>query len=127
MNKQDNLMLKTTDWLKTTIELTTSAKEALKKVPTNLHQGLKYSWVIFLKKMVKKIQGRSPLGYKFVKVSAALDPMNMVSLDADTLQNMFDATGGIMRSKKRISGKQGDLAKEQYEQFLQKIVAVNKN
>ena len=41
MNKQDNLMLKTD------IKLTTSAKEVLKKVPTNLHQGLKDSWVIF--------------------------------------------------------------------------------
>ena len=41
VNKQDNLMLKTD------IKLTTSAKEVLKKVPTNLHQGLKDSWVIF--------------------------------------------------------------------------------
>ena len=32
-----------------------------------------------------------------------------------------------MHSKKRILGKQVDCAKEQYEQFLEKIVAVNKN
>ena len=83
--------------------------------------------MIFLKKMVEKIQERSPFGYKLVKVSAALDPRNMASLDADTLQTMFDAIVGIMHSKKRISSKHVDCAKEQYEQFLQKIVAVNKN
>ena len=51
----------------------------------------------------------------------------MASLDADTLQTMFDAIVGIMHSKKRISSKHGDRAKEQYEQFLQKIVTLNKN
>ena len=94
MNKQDNLMLKTD------IKLTASAKEVLKNVPTNLHQGLKDSWVIFLKKMVEKIQEGSPLVYKLVRVSAALDPRNMASLDADTHQTMFDAIVGIMHSKK---------------------------
>ena len=46
--------------------------------------------MIFLKKIVEKIQERSPFGYKLVKVSAALDPRNMASLDADTLQTVFD-------------------------------------
>ena len=32
-----------------------------------------------------------------------------------------------MHCKKRISGKEGDRVKEQYEQFLQKMVAINKN
>ena len=121
VNKQDNLMFKTD------IKLITSATKVLKKVPTNLHQGLKDSWIIFLKKMVEEIQEESPLGYKLVRVSAPMDPRNMASLDADTHQTMFDAIVGIMHSNKRISGKQGDCAKEQYEQFLQKIVAVNKN
>ena len=53
--------------LKTDIKLITSAKEVLRKVPTNFHQGLKDSQVIFLKKMVEKIQERSPLGYKLIK------------------------------------------------------------
>ena len=83
--------------------------------------------MIFLKKMVEEIPERSPLGYKLIRVSAALDPRNMVSLDADTLQIMSDVIVGIMHCKKRISGKQGDRVKEQYEQFLQKMVAVNKN
>ena len=82
VNKQDNLMFKTD------INLTTSAKEVLKKVPTNLHQGLKDSWVIFLKKMVEKIQEESPLCNKLVRVSAPMDPKNMASLDADTHQTM---------------------------------------
>ena len=51
----------------------------------------------------------------------------MASLDGDTLQAMFDTIVGIMHNKKQISGKQGDYAKKQYEEFLQKIVAVNRN
>ena len=68
--------------------------------------------------MVEEIQEESPLGYKLVRVSAPMDPRNMASLDADTHQTMFDAIVGIMHSNKRISGKQGDCAKEQYEQFF---------
>ena len=77
--------------------------------------------------MVEEIPERSPLGYKLVWVSAALDPRNMVSLDADTLHTMFDVIVWIMHCKKRISGKQSDRVKEQYEQFLQKMAAINKN
>ena len=73
-------------------------------------------------------QKRSPLGYKIIRrFSAALDPRNMASLGTDTLQTIYDAIPGIMHSKKRFSGKQGDRGKEQYEQILKKIVAVNKN
>ena len=113
--------------LKTDIKLTTSGTEELKKVPTHLHQGLKDSWVIFLKKMVTKIQERSPIGYKLVRVAAALDPQKMASIDPETLQCMFDSIVSIMYSSKRITAKQGDRAKEQFEQFLQKVVVVNKN
>lgn len=49
-----------------------------------------------------------------IRVSTALDPRNMTSLDADT-----DAIVEIMHSRKRISGKQGDRVKEKSEQFLQ--------
>lgn len=58
VNKQDSLMFKTD------IKLTASAKEVLKNVPTNLHQGLKDSWVMILKKTVEEIQDKIPLGYK---------------------------------------------------------------
>ena len=51
----------------------------------------------------------------------------MASRGADTLQTIYDAIPGIMHRKKQVSGKQGDRGNEQYEQFLQKIVAVNKN
>ena len=49
----------------------------------------------------------------------------MASHDAETLQSMFDSVVGIMHSKKRISATQGD--QEQFEQFLLKLVALNKN
>ena len=35
---------------------------------------------------------------KLVRVSAALDPRNIASLDADTLQTMFGTIVGIMHS-----------------------------
>ena len=41
--------------LKIDIKLTTSGAEALKKVPSHLHQGLKKSWVPMLKGMIEKI------------------------------------------------------------------------
>ena len=44
----------------------------------------------------------------------------MASLDANTLQTMFNATVGIMHSKKQISDKQDDHAKEQHEQIYRK-------
>ena len=98
----------------------------LKKVPTHL-QGLKDLWVIFLKKMVEKMQEKSPIRYKLVRNSAVLDLQNMASHDAETLQSVFDSVFGIMHSKKRISATQGDRAKEQFEQLLLKVVALNKN
>ena len=47
--------------LKTDMKLTVSGDEALRKVPSNLHQGLKDSWVEILKTMVLKIKERSPI------------------------------------------------------------------
>ena len=111
VNKEDNLMLKAN------IKLTTSAKEVLKKAPTNLHQGLKNSWVIFLKKIVEKIKERSPLGYKLVRVSAALDPRNMTSLDADTLQTMFDAFVGIMHNQNKFQANKVIVVKSNMNNF----------
>ena len=113
--------------LKTDIKLTTGANEMLIKVPTHLHQGLRDSWVILLKKMVEKMQEKSPIRYKIVRNSALLDPQNMALHDAETLQSMFDPVVGIIHSKKRISATQVDCAKEQFEQFLLKVVVLNKN
>ena len=50
--------------LTTTLKLTTSANEILKIVPSNLHQGVRDTWLIFLQKMIEKIQERSPIKYK---------------------------------------------------------------
>ena len=40
---------------------------------------------------------------------------------------MFDSVVGIIHSKKRISATQGDHVKKQFEQFLLKVAALNKN
>ena len=112
--------------LKTDIKLTTSGGEALKKVPSRLHQGLKGSWVRMLKGMIEKIQER-PISYKLVRVSAALDPVNMAILESETEQSLFDKIVAIMYSNKRITAKQEDTAKEQFDNFLQMVVKCNKN
>jgi len=43
--------------LKTNMQLTVSGDEELRKVPSNLHQGLKDSWVKFLKDMDQFTKG----------------------------------------------------------------------
>ena len=99
--------------LKTDVKLTTSGAEMLKKAPTNLHQGLKNSWLKFLKAMVVKIQERSPISYKLVRVACALDPLKMATNNSENMQNLCDAIVAVMYQYKRISAKQGDAAKEQ--------------
>ena len=121
IHNEDNMSLKTN------IKLTTSAIECLKEVPPGLHHGLKKSWVAFLTALIDKIQERSPLKYKLVRVAAVLDPLNMAFLDAEVLQRMFDSLVGIMFSNKHISAKKADLAKEQFGEFLVNVVAPNKN
>ena len=113
--------------LKTDIKLTTSGAVALKKVPSHLHQGLKDSWVRMLKAIIEKIQERSPISFKLVRMAAALDPVKMALLESETVQSLFDAIVDIMYGNKRISAKQGDAAKEQFDVFLQTVVKCNKN
>ena len=113
--------------LKTDIKLTTSGAEALKKVPLNLQQGLKDSWVRMLKAMIEKIQERSPISHKLVRVAAALDPVRLAGAEVENTQSLFDAIVGIMYKNKRMTAKQGDLAKEEFDDFLQKVVKINKN
>ena len=52
VNKRGNFVFKTD------IKMTVSGKEVLKKFSTYLYQGLKHSWVKFLKKMVEKIHSK---------------------------------------------------------------------
>ena len=113
--------------LKTDIKLTTTGAESLKKVPSHLHQGLKKSWVLMLEGMIEKIQEPSPISCKLVQVSATLDSVKMALLQSQTEESLFNGIVDIMYSNKRISSKQGDVAKEQFDDFLQKIVKCNNN
>ena len=110
--------------LKTDIRLTTSGAEVLKKIPSHLHQGLKESWVLMLKGIIEKIQEQSPISCKLAWVSDALDPVKMALLQSETEQSLFDGIVDIMYSNKGISAKQGDAAKEQFGDFLQKLYSV---
>ena len=56
-----------------------------------------------------------------MRVYAALDPVKMALLQSEIEQSFFDGIVGIMYSNKCISAKQGDPAKEQFDDFLQKV------
>ena len=105
---------------------TISGAVALKKVPSNLHPGLKNSWVKLLEAMVLKIQERSPISFKLIRVACALDPVRMAT-DPENVQTLFDAIVAIMYQNKRLNAKQSESAKEQFSDFLRKVVKVNKN
>ena len=62
--------------------------------------------------MVEKIQERSPISCKLVRVYAALDPVKMALLQSETEQSFFDEIVDIMYSNKSISAKQVDAAKD---------------
>ena len=51
----------------------------------------------------------------------------MAGSDPENVQSLFDAIVDIMFKNKRITAKQGDAAKEQFSDFLKKVVRVNKN
>ena len=78
--------------------------------------------------MIQKIQEQSPISCKLVWVSDALDPVKIASLESESEQSLFDKIVDIMYSKKRITiiAKQGGSAKEQFDDFLQKLVKCNK-
>lgn len=61
------------------IKLTTAGAKELAKVPNNLHDDL-----------FKKIVDRGPLQQKLVQNSAWLNPINLVTVDPEALQRMFD-------------------------------------
>ena len=82
--------------LKTCIKLTTSGAIALEKTPSKLHEGLKNSWVSFLKSIISKIQERSSLTKKLVLSAASLDPLMMAHVDIESLLSMFEGITDVM-------------------------------
>ena len=105
--------------------MSTTGAEGLKKIPNQLHQGLKDSWARLVKGMIEKIQDQSSISCKLVRVSAALDPVKMALLESESEQSLFEKIVNIIYSKKRITAKQGYSAKEQFDDFLQQVVKCN--
>ena len=103
------------------MKLIVSGTEALTKVPSNLYQCLKGSWVKILKSMVFRIQEGNPISYKIVRVVCALDAVKMAASDPDNAPNMFDSTVVIMYRHKQIIFTQEEVAKEQFRDFLSRL------
>ena len=59
-------------------------------------------------------------------MSAALDPVEMAILESKSEQSLQDKIVDIVYSKKRITAKQEDSAKKQFDDFLQEVVKCNK-
>lgn len=90
------------------IKLTTYAAEELAKVPNNLHDGLEKCFRKMLQLIIQKIQERGTLQAKLVQNAACLNSINLVAVDTEALQRMFDRVATIMFKKKRISSLNGD-------------------
>ena len=54
-------------------------------------------------------------------MSAALDPVKMAILESKSEQSLLDKIVDIVYSKKRITAKQEDSAKKQFDDFLQEV------
>ena len=54
-------------------------------------------------------------------MSAALDPVKMAILESKSEQSLLDKIVDIVYSKKRITAKQVDSAKKQFDDFLQEV------
>ena len=61
-----------------------------------------------------------------MRVSAARDPVKMAILESASKQSLFDKFFDTTDIKKRITAKQGGGAKEQFDDFLQKVVKWSK-
>ena len=107
------------------VKLTTAAAAELAKVPNNLHDGLKKSFMKMLQTMIKKIQERSPLKYKLVREAACFNPVTLATVNPEALQKMFDGVVSTMFKKKRISSVDADKAKEQFDKFVSNEVTIN--
>ena len=98
-----------------------------KKLPSNLHEGVRKGFTTMLQTMIKKIQEKSPIKLKFARVAAALSPLNMANLDADTNEKKFDSLVNVIYEHKRLAAKEADAAKEQYDNFLSNDVLSHVN
>ena len=65
--------------------------------------------------------------YEFVRNTASLNPINLVTFNPEALRRTFDRVVSIMFKNKRISLVDGDKGKEQFDKFLANDVAVNRS
>ena len=107
------------------IKLTTAAAEKLAKIPNNLLDGLEKNYCKLLPTTIKKIQERGPLQYKLVQNAACRNPINLLIVDPEALQKIFDWVVSIMFKNKRISLVDGDKGKEQFDKLHTNDIAVN--
>lgn len=61
-----------------------------------------------LQLIIQKIQERGTLQAKLVQNAACLNSINLVAVDTEALQRMFDRVATIMFKKKRINSLNGD-------------------
>ena len=76
--------------------------------------------------MTEKSKKQRPISCKLGQVCAALDPVKMALLECESEQSLFDKILDTTYSKKRITAKQGGSAKEQFDNFLQKVARWSK-
>ena len=79
-----------------------------------------------MKKMVMKLQERSPLRYQLVRCAASLSPVNMAN-HSEEASLKFEKLVDAMHRHNRLEAKEADNANDQYEKFLELEVIPQKN
>ena len=90
--------------------------------PLKIRKKIKEEDISLLKKMIIKLQERSPLKYLVPRCAASLSPAIM-ALHQEEPVVKFEKLVDSMYKKQRLSYKEADLAKSQYEMFFEKDVS----
>ena len=108
------------------VKLPTSAQALLVELPNQQQEAIKKGFIKLLKKMLLKLQERSPLKYILVRSASCLSPMNMAKA-GEKCCTKFGQMVNLLHKHKRISGKHADAAKDQFELFIDTEVKLNIN
>ena len=88
--------------------------------------SVKKAFIALMKKIIEKIQQRSPLKYLIVHSAASLSPSNMADQQKRCL-SCFSLLVNRLHKDKYLSGLESDAAKEQYETFIDSDVKQDLN
>ena len=108
------------------VRMPTASKSMLKKLALSADAKASFmkEYRNLLIGMVQKLQERSPLKYAIVRCAASFDPVKMAEYPAEA-STLFGGLVDALFDQKRITCREGDDVKLQYENFLVSVVRPN--